>query len=252
MKKLISLHEISKTFTTRDRAHHKHSVKVLDGLSLDIFEGDVLCLIGPSGSGKSTCLRTINALETIDSGRIEVCGQVYGGKRPLHKVRQETAMVFQRFELFPHLTALQNVALGPRLVQRKSKAEAENIAMALLKRVGLASQSHKYPQQLSGGQQQRVSIARALAAKPKVLLCDEPTSALDPELVHEVTDILQELAREGMTMMIVTHEMSFARKVASECLFLEGGKIVERAGPELFFDQPQHPRLKSFLETISH
>ncbi len=155
MQKLISLDNVSKTFTTRDRANQKHSVKVLDGLSLDIFEGDVLCLIGPSGSGKSTCLRTINALETIDSGRIEVCGQVYDGKKPLHKIRQETAMVFQRFELFPHLTALQNVALGPKLVQKKSKAEAESIAEELLKRVGLESQAHKYPQQLSGGQQER-------------------------------------------------------------------------------------------------
>ncbi|MES2746559.1 MAG: amino acid ABC transporter ATP-binding protein [Bdellovibrionota bacterium] len=252
MKKLISLENVSKTFTTRDRSNAKITVKVLDGLNLDIYEGDVLCLIGPSGSGKSTCLRTINALETIDSGRIEVCGHIYDGKKPLHKIRQETAMVFQRFELFPHLTALQNVALGPRLVQKKSKAEAESMGEDLLKRVGLSNQAHKYPQQLSGGQQQRVSIARALAANPKVLLCDEPTSALDPELVHEVTDILQVLAREGMTMMIVTHEMRFARNVATECLFLEGGRIVERARPQAFFDQPQHARLKTFLETISH
>lgn len=160
-------------------------------------------------------------------------------------------MVFQRFELFPHLNVLQNVALGPRLVQKKSRAEAESLALNLLQRVGLESQAHKYPQQLSGGQQQRVSIARALAANPKVLLCDEPTSALDPELVHEVTDILQQLAREGMTMMIVTHEMRFARNVATECLFLDGGKIVERAEPNRFFDSPQHPRLQNFLESIS-
>lgn len=160
-------------------------------------------------------------------------------------------MVFQRFELFPHLNALQNVALGPKLVQKKSAAEAEALALALLERVGLKDQAHKFPQQLSGGQQQRVSIARALAGKPKVLLCDEPTSALDPELVHEVTDILLDLAREGMTMIIVTHEMRFARKVATECLFLEGGKIVERAKPDQFFDSPQHPRLKNFLETLS-
>lgn len=251
MKTLITLDKVSKTFSTKARDGSKHHVKVLDQLSLSINEGDVLCLIGPSGSGKSTCLRTINALETIDSGRIEVCGKIYDGKIPLHKVRQETAMVFQRFELFPHLTALENVALGPRLVQKKSEKEAQNIALELLKRVGLENHARKYPQQLSGGQQQRVSIARALAGKPKVLLCDEPTSALDPELVHEVTDILQQLAREGMTMMIVTHEMRFARNVATECLFLEAGKIVERAKPDEFFDRPQHARLKTFLETIS-
>jgi len=227
------------------------SITVLDALDLEVFEGDVLCLIGPSGSGKSTCLRTMNALESIDSGRITVCGQDYGSGMPLHKIRQQTAMVFQRFELFPHLTALENVALGPRLVAKLSKAVAEAEAHALLCRVGLENQAHKYPSQLSGGQQQRVSIARALANKPKVLLCDEPTSALDPELVHEVTDILLQLAQEGMTMVIVTHEMGFARNVGTECLFLEGGKIVERAKPAAFFDAPQHSRLKLFLDRIS-
>lgn len=251
MNSLITLENVSKTFVSRDRQGQTHRVKVLDGFNLEIRQGDVLCLIGPSGSGKSTCLRTINALETIDEGRIVVCGKDYSSKIPRHRIRQETAMVFQRFELFPHLNVLQNVALGPRLVQKKSRAEAESLALNLLQRVGLESQAHKYPQQLSGGQQQRVSIARALAANPKVLLCDEPTSALDPELVHEVTDILQQLAREGMTMMIVTHEMRFARNVATECLFLDGGKIVERAEPNRFFDSPQHPRLQNFLESIS-
>lgn len=238
---------VSKSFS--NAGHHN---TVLDSLDLEVFEGDVLCLIGPSGSGKSTCLRTMNALETIDSGQIEVCGIDYAtSKMPIHRIRQKTAMVFQRFELFPHLTALENVAIGPRLVAKLSKKEAEAEAEVLLKRVGLESQAHKYPSQLSGGQQQRVSIARALANKPKVLLCDEPTSALDPELVHEVTDILQQLAKEGMTMVIVTHEMRFARKVATECIFLEGGKIVERAKPAAFFDQPQHIRLKNFLERLS-
>lgn len=251
MTRLISLEGVCKTFTTRDRSGQAQAVKVLDSLSLEINKGDVLCLIGPSGSGKSTCLRTINALETIDQGRIEVCGHDYSSKKAVYKIRQETAMVFQRFELFPHLNALQNVALGPKLVQKKCASEAEALAFELLTRVGLKAQVHKFPQQLSGGQQQRVAIARALAGKPKVLLCDEPTSALDPELVHEVTDILLELAREGMTMMIVTHEMRFARKVATECLFLEGGRIVERAKPDQFFDSPQHPRLKNFLETIN-
>ncbi len=249
---LITLNSVSKTFSSKNAEGKKVSVKVLDQLSLQIFPGDVLCLIGPSGSGKSTCLRTINALETIDSGTIDICGKNYQGKTALHKIRQETAMVFQRFELFPHLNARENVSLGLRLVQKKSKAEAEAIADGLLERVGLKTQAHKYPNQLSGGQQQRVSIARALAAKPKVLLCDEPTSALDPELVHEVTDILSDLAKEGMTMMIVTHEMSFARNVASECLFLEGGRIVERAKPEAFFSAPEHPRLQNFLKRLSH
>lgn len=251
MAPLISLQNVSKSFHSKGRDGDLLSVKVLDELNLEIHQGDVLCLIGPSGSGKSTCLRTINALETIDSGRIQVCGKEYDVRIPLHKVRQETAMVFQRFELFPHLNVLQNVALGPRLVQKMSRTDAEAMGMDLLRQVGLENQAHKFPQQLSGGQQQRVSIARALAAKPKVLLCDEPTSALDPELVHEVTDILQELARKGMTMMIVTHEMRFAKNVATECLFLEGGKIVERAAPAKFFAQPEHPRLKTFLETIS-
>ncbi|RYZ51127.1 MAG: amino acid ABC transporter ATP-binding protein [Proteobacteria bacterium] len=245
-KKLISMRGVSKTFTSSGRSN-----KVLDSLDLEVYEGDVLCLIGPSGSGKSTCLRTMNALETIDEGEIDVCGLNYGSKTPLHKVRQQTAMVFQKFELFPHMTALENVAVGPRLVAKLSKKAAEVEALALLKRVGLESQAHKYPSQLSGGQQQRVSIARALANKPKVLLCDEPTSALDPELVHEVTDILQQLAREGMTMVIVTHEMRFARNVGTECIFLEGGKIVERAKPAEFFDHPKHTRLQNFLERLS-
>lgn len=244
-KCLIAMQAVSKSFMNAGQAH-----KVLDAMDLNVYEGDVLCLIGPSGSGKSTCLRTMNALETIDSGRIEVCGLDYASGQPLHRMRQQTAMVFQRFELFPHLTALENVALGPRLVAKLSKREAEAEALLLLQRVGLKAQSQKYPSQLSGGQQQRVGIARALANKPKVLLCDEPTSALDPELVHEVTDILLQLAREGMTMVIVTHEMRFARHVGTECLFLEGGKIVERAKPAAFFDQPQHPRLKNFLERI--
>ncbi len=237
---------VTKTFVSSG-----HSITVLDALDLQVFEGDVLCLIGPSGSGKSTCLRTMNALESIDSGRIEVCGQDYRSKVPLHKIRQQTAMVFQRFELFPHLSVLDNVALGPRLIAKLSKQKAEEEALALLGRVGLENQARKYPSQLSGGQQQRVGIARALANKPKVLLCDEPTSALDPELVHEVTDILVQLAKEGMTMVIVTHEMRFARNVGTECIFLEAGKIVERASPAAFFDQPQHSRLKLFLERLS-
>lgn len=231
------------------KSYGEHTV--LRELNLDVQPHDVLCLIGPSGSGKSTCLRTINALETIDQGRIEICGEDYRTtKKPLHAMRQQTAMVFQRFELFPHMTVLENVALGPRLVQGLSRKDAGERAWALLKKVGLEAHLKKYPSQLSGGQMQRVGIARALANDPKVLLCDEPTSALDPELVHEVTDILQELAAEGMTMLIVTHEMNFARRVAKECLFLDGGRIVERAAPGAFFDRPQHPRLQQFLRVL--
>ncbi len=246
------MRDVSKTFTPQNAQGGAGKIKVLDRFSLDIYPGDVLCLIGPSGSGKSTCLRTINALETIDEGEIIVAGKTYGkaNSPPLHKVRQETAMVFQRFELFPHLNALDNVSLGPKLVQGMPKAQASEWALSLLERVGLSKEAHKFPHELSGGQQQRVSIARALAGKPKVLLCDEPTSALDPELVHEVTDILQDLARDGMTMLIVTHEMGFARKVSTECLFLDGGKVVERARPETFFEKPQHPRLVNFLKRL--
>ncbi|MCX6130380.1 MAG: amino acid ABC transporter ATP-binding protein [Proteobacteria bacterium] len=224
---------------------------VLQDLDLDVKLGDRLCLIGPSGSGKSTCLRVINALETIQSGQIEVCGLDYQtSKLPIHRIRQYTAMVFQRFELFPHLNALENVALALRLVKAKARPEAEARAADLLNRVGLNDHKLKYPGQLSGGQQQRVSIARALATEPRVLLCDEPTSALDPELVHEVTDILQELAEQGMTMLIVTHEMNFARRVATQCLFLDQGQIVEQASPKAFFEDPQNTRLQKFLQLI--
>lgn len=246
MEALIRMRGVSKSFVGAQGTQH-----VLRQLDLDVFQGDRLCLIGPSGSGKSTCLRVINALETIESGSVEVCGLDYEtSKLPVHRIRQHTAMVFQRFELFPHLSILDNVALGPRLVKKVGRAEAEAKAVDLLKRVGLGDHVRKYPSQLSGGQQQRVSIARALAIDPRVLLCDEPTSALDPELVHEVTDILQELAQQGMTMLIVTHEMAFARRVSTQCLFLDQGQIVERSGPDEFFENPKHPRLQQFLQVI--
>jgi len=246
MEALIRMRAVSKSFVGAQGTQ-----QVLKQLDLDVFQGDRLCLIGPSGSGKSTCLRVINALETIESGSVEVCGLDYEtSKLPVHRIRQHTAMVFQRFELFPHLSILENVALGPRLVKKTGRAEAEAKAVELLKRVGLLDHVRKYPAQLSGGQQQRVSIARALAIDPRVLLCDEPTSALDPELVHEVTDILQDLAQQGMTMLIVTHEMAFARRVATQCLFLDQGQIVERSAPEQFFENPQHPRLQQFLQVI--
>jgi ABC-type polar amino acid transport system ATPase subunit len=246
MEALIRMRGVSKSFVGPHGTHH-----VLRQLDLDVFQGDRLCLIGPSGSGKSTCLRVINALETIEQGSVEVCGLDYEvSKVPVHRIRQHTAMVFQRFELFPHLSILDNVALGPRLVKKMSRSDSAEKAVELLKRVGLGDHVHKYPAQLSGGQQQRVSIARALAIDPRVLLCDEPTSALDPELVHEVTDILQDLAQQGMTMLIVTHEMAFARRVATQCLFLDQGQIVERAAPDDFFERPKNPRLQQFLQVI--
>lgn len=243
---LVEMQQVKKSYRSAQGEHC-----VLDGFDLKVVAGDRLCLIGPSGSGKSTCLRIINALETIDAGEVKITGLSYQGSGlPAHKIRQKTAMVFQRFELFPHLNVLDNVALAPRLTRGLSREEALAKAAEILAKVGLKAHTHKYPGQLSGGQQQRVSIARALAVDPLVLLCDEPTSALDPELVHEVTDILQELALAGMTMLIVTHEMAFARRVSTECLFLEGGKIVERAAPAAFFDRPQHPRLQQFLQRI--
>ncbi len=243
---LISLRSVSKSYQGPQGLH-----PVLQGLSLDVMKGERLSLIGPSGSGKSTCLRVINALETISGGEITVCGHTYGqSSLPVHKIRQFTGMVFQRFELFPHLSVLENVALAPRLTKSWAKDRAEAKAHELLERVGLKDHVLKYPSQLSGGQQQRVSIARALAIEPEVLLCDEPTSALDPELVHEVTDILQDLADGGMTMLIVTHEMAFARRVSTACLFLEGGRIVEQATPDEFFDNPKHPRLQQFLRIL--
>lgn len=246
MQALVEMKKVTKIYHSSQGEH-----LVLDGFDLEVFRGERLCLIGPSGSGKSTCLRIINALETIDGGEVKVSGLSYQGSgMPVHKLRQKTAMVFQRFELFPHLSVLDNVALAPRLTRGLTRAAARDRAAELLDRVGLKAHSHKYPVQLSGGQQQRVSIARALATEPEVLLCDEPTSALDPELVHEVTDILQDLALSGMTMLIVTHEMAFARRVSTQCLFLEGGKIVERSQPDAFFDSPQHPRLKNFLRRI--
>lgn len=226
-------------------------VQVLGGVSFTVTKGEVLGLIGPSGSGKSTCLRTINALETIDSGSITVAGANLNDPGiPIHKIRQKTAMVFQRFELFPHLTALENVALGPKLVAKASEADATEQAEQLLADVGLKDHSHKHPAALSGGQRQRVGIARALANKPEVLLCDEPTSALDPELVDEVSEILQNVAKSGMTMVVVSHEMEFIKSTCDRCLFLEDGVIAEQGPVPEFFDNPKNDRLRSFLSKV--
>jgi glutamate transport system ATP-binding protein len=211
-------------------------------------------VLGPSGSGKSTLCRTINRLETIEEGTIEIDGTVLpeeGGQ--LAKLRADVGMVFQQFNLFPHLTILDNVTLGPIKVRKMKKAAAEERAMQLLDRVGIGNQANKYPAQLSGGQQQRVAIARALAMTPKIMLFDEPTSALDPEMVNEVLDVMTSLAKEGMTMVVVTHEMGFARRAADRILFMADGEIVEDTDPESFFNNPQSDRAKDFLgKILSH
>ena len=229
------------------------SVHVLKGISLQVRQGEVVVIMGPSGSGKSTFIRTINALEPIQRGRIVVDGIELGpDPRRIEAVRREVGMVFQQFNLFPHLTALQNVTLGPVWVRRWPRRRAEELALELLARVGLAEHAHKYPAQLSGGQQQRVAIARALAMQPKVMLFDEPTSALDPEMIKEVLDVMRELAASGMTMLVVTHEVGFAREVADRIVFLDEGMVLEEAPPDRFFREPVHERARRFLSQILH
>ena len=224
----------------------------LRNVNLDIEQGQVVAVIGPSGSGKSTLVRCINLLEAANVGEITIDGVRVEPGRNLARVRSEVGMVFQNFNLFPHMTVLRNIALAPMRVRGMSRAAAEERACALLEKVGLADQAHKAPGQLSGGQQQRVAIARALAMEPKVLLFDEPTSALDPELVGEVLDVIQALARTGVTMVIVTHEMGFARRVAHRVIFMEGGAIIEDAPPETIFTRPREPRTKAFLQAVLH
>lgn len=243
---------------------HKNfgKLKVLKGVSLEVKQGEVVVIIGPSGSGKSTFLRCMNHLEAIDNGNILFDGQPVGFKqldngksvpikgKELCQVRSQMGMVFQRFNLFPHMTALSNVMEGPVTVLGRSKKESQDIAEELLAKVGLADKAENFPSQLSGGQQQRVAIARALAMKPKLMLFDEPTSALDPELVGEVLNVIKNLAAEGMTMIIVTHEMGFAREVADRVVFMDEGNIVEMGTPEHIFTNPKHPRTKEFLGSI--
>ena len=224
---------------------------VLDGVDLNIRAGEVVVLIGPSGSGKSTLLRCINALEHIDDGDLIVDGiSVHGGSKKVREIRREAGMVFQQFNLFPQLTALENVAFGPRQVRGMSKAEAEKLAHELLTKVGLAGRVGHYASELSGGQQQRVAIARALAVKPKLMLFDEPTSALDPELRQEVLRVMQSLAEEGMTMVVVTHEMAFARKVGTRLIFMEHGHITVDGPPAELLDNPPNQRLRDFLQHV--
>lgn len=230
---------------------HFGDLHVLKDVSLSVGKGEVVVVIGPSGSGKSTLCRAINRLETIDSGEILIEGKPLPQEGcELAAMRAELGMVFQSFNLFAHMSILQNVTLGPVEVLGLSKAEAEQRAMGLLDRVGVASQANKVPAQLSGGQQQRVAIARSLAMHPKAMLFDEPTSALDPEMINEVLDVMVDLARQGMTMIVVTHEMNFARRVADRVVFMADGAIVEEGAPDAFFDHPQSQRARDFLDSI--
>jgi glutamate transport system ATP-binding protein len=235
----------------RDVEKHFGSLHVLQDINLTVNRGEVVVVIGPSGSGKSTLCRSINRLEPIDSGTITIDGQPLPAEgKALARLRADVGMVFQSFNLFAHKSVLENVTLGPIKAKGMGRAEAKRLAMELLDRVGVANQSHKLPAQLSGGQQQRVAIARALAMRPKVMLFDEPTSALDPEMINEVLDVMTDLAREGMTMVVVTHEMGFARRAAHRVVFMDGGQIVEENDPETFFTAPRSDRAKDFLSKI--
>lgn len=224
---------------------------VLDDINLHVNQGEVVVVCGPSGSGKSTLIRTINKLEPIDKGKLMVDGiDLTNKKSDLNKLRAEVGFVFQQFNLYPHLSVLKNITLAPIKIRKMQKKDAEELAVSLLERVGLAHKKDAYPSQLSGGQQQRVAIARALAMKPKIMLFDEPTSALDPEMIGEVLAVMQDLASTGMTMVVVTHEMGFAKQVSHRIVFMDHGKILEEAKPEEFFKNPQHDRTKQFLKQL--
>ena len=232
---------------------HKYYGKneVLKGITTKFYEGDVVCIIGPSGSGKSTFLRSLNLLEEVTSGHITVNGYDLTDKSTnVDHVRENVGMVFQHFNLFPHMTVLKNMIIAPIQLQWKTRPEAEEYAMSLLKKVGLEDRALAYPQELSGGQQQRIAIVRALCMKPDVMLFDEPTSALDPEMVGEVLTVMKDLAQQNMTMVVVTHEMGFAREVANRIVFLDGGEFVEEASPGEFFENPKSERLKNFLSKV--
>ncbi|HDQ40287.1 MAG TPA: amino acid ABC transporter ATP-binding protein [Desulfonatronum sp.] len=239
---IISIRGVFKFFRT---------LRALNNVSLDIRAGEKVVIIGPSGSGKSTLLRAINRLETTDRGEIIVDGKnVNDPRNNINAIRMELGMVFQNFNLFPHKTALQNLIMAPMKLKKIPRDQAKQNAMALLKKVGIEEKADVYPVQLSGGQQQRVAIARALAMNPKIMLFDEPTSALDPEMIGEVLDVMVTLAREGMTMVVVTHEMGFAREVADRVVFMDQGEVVEMGTPRHFFERPEHPRTKKFLSQI--
>ena len=241
---IISVRDLEKHFD-------EGKLKALRGVSADIKRGEVVVVIGPSGSGKSTFLRCLNLLEEPTKGTVTVEGvDITDPKVKINKHREKMGMVFQHFNLFPHMTILKNMTLAPRKLLKKSKAEAEEKAMALLKRVGLADRANAYPSQLSGGQKQRIAIVRALCMEPQVMLFDEPTSALDPEMVGEVLDVMKQLAHEGMTMVVVTHEMGFAREVADRVIFMDEGKIIEEGSPDQIFNHPQQPRTQDFLRKV--
>ena len=241
---MIELRDVHKRFGSHE---------VLKGITASVTKGEVVCIIGPSGSGKSTILRCINGLESYESGEISIEGaRVDRNGRSIVAIRTQVSMVFQRFNLFPHRTALENVIEGPVFVKKEKRAQAVERGRALLAQVGLADKADAHPPQLSGGQQQRVAIARALAMQPKAILFDEPTSALDPELVGEVLSVMRKLAETGMTMVVVTHEMGFAREVADRVLFIDGGVIVEQGPAKTVLNQPQHPRTQDFLRRVLH
>jgi polar amino acid transport system ATP-binding protein len=244
---VISARNLYKTFITPD----KRTIKALVDFSTEIKKGEVVVIIGPSGSGKSTFLRCLNRLEEIDSGEILIDGvSIYDKKADINEIREEIGMVFQLFNLFPHKTVLENVTLAQQVVRKRNKKEAVDVARALLEKVGILVKENAYPSQLSGGQQQRVAIARSLAMHPKIMMFDEATSALDPEMIGEVLDVMKKLAREGMTMVVVTHEMGFAREVSDRVLFMDDGQIVEEGTAEHFFVNPTHERTKLFLSQI--
>jgi polar amino acid transport system ATP-binding protein len=241
MQPIIQINDVTKSFG---------AVEALRGVSLSVNRGEVVMIIGPSGSGKSTLLRCINRLEEYDEGSIVVDGIPLTSAENINAVRTEVGMVFQQFNLFPHLTVLENISLAQRIVRKRDKAEAERVSRQLLKKVGIPEKADAYPMQLSGGQQQRVAIARALAMNPKIMLFDEPTSALDPEMIQEVLDVMEALAKEGMTMVVVSHEMGFARAAADRAILMDGGLIIEEATPEKLFKHPKHERTKLFLSKV--
>ena len=234
---------------------YSQGVRALDGVTLEVNSGEVLVVMGPSGSGKSTLIRTFNGLESLDGGALDVLGvplDATHGERQVRAIRKRVGMVFQQFNLFPHLSILDNITLAPIKVQQRAKAAAEQRAIELLDQMGIREQAHKYPSQLSGGQQQRVAIARALALDPEVMLFDEPTSALDPERVKEVLDAMRQLAKGGMTMVVVTHELGFAREVADRVMFMDRGQVVETSDPETFFSNAREERSRRFLNQMQH
>lgn len=242
MENKITVKQLKKSFG---------DLEVLKDISIEIKEGEVVCMIGPSGSGKSTFLRCLNRLEKITSGEVVVDGHpISDPNTNINKVRENIGMVFQHFNLFPHLTVRDNITLAPTQLKLMNKAEADQKALELLGRVGLSDKADVYPGQLSGGQKQRVAIARSLAMNPDIMLFDEPTSALDPEMVGEVLEVMKQLAADGMTMVVVTHEMGFAREVGSRVLFMDGGKILEQEQPQAFFSNPKHPRTQLFLSKV--